>query len=193
MILLPHDFNSSEDFQGEIYFSDIYYNQIRINDIDIINGESYNFGNVSVNDTFYIELDDGVKLDTLNLIFTPLSTVVIFTDQIIKDEPKTLSLLYINDLNSKISHVDKAGIEIRGATSQTFPKVSYDIEIWDNFGSTETSHKNYFDLREDDDWILDAMYTDLSLSRNLFAMIIWSEFATSVNIMNQESKLDQSG
>lgn len=57
-----------------------------------------------------------------------------------------------------------AGIEIRGSSSQMFPKKSYGFETWDADGNEfETS---LLGMPEETDWILNASYTDKSLSRN---------------------------
>ena len=52
------------------------------------------------------------------------------------------------------------GIEIRGGFSQTYPKKTYDIEFWNDPSGNETIDVQFGDLREDDDWILDAMYNE---------------------------------
>ena len=63
-------------------------------------------------------------------IFTTLSTVIFLQMKVLYDEPKITSRLYINDLISNNTYNMYAGIEIRGGTSQTYPKISYDIELW---------------------------------------------------------------
>ena len=55
------------------------------------NGETFNFGNINVDDTIRVMF----KIDTRNvvysLIFTTLPTVLIFTEEDIVDEPKIYS------------------------------------------------------------------------------------------------------
>ena len=52
---------------------------------------------------------------------------------------------------------------VRGAISVTFPKKSYKVSLRTQDG--EKVKENLLGLRKDDDWILNAMYTDSSYLR----------------------------
>jgi subtilisin-like proprotein convertase family protein len=60
-----------------------------------------------------------------------------------------------------------AGIEIRGSSSQMFPKKSYGFETWDENG--EELEVSLLGMPEESDWILNASYTDKTLIRNALA------------------------
>ena len=60
-----------------------------------------------------------------------------------------------------------AGIEIRGSSSQMFPKKSYGFETWDALG--EELDVSLLGMPEESDWILNANYTDKTLCRNTLA------------------------
>lgn len=60
-----------------------------------------------------------------------------------------------------------AGIEIRGSSSQMFPKKSYGFETWDAQG--EELNVSLLGMPEESDWILNANYTDKTLCRNTLA------------------------
>ncbi len=63
------------------------------------------------------------------------------------------------------------GIEIRGSSSQSFPKKSFGFESWDAFGnSIDTS---FLGMPAESDWILNANYTDKSFIRNVMAYQVW--------------------
>ena len=63
------------------------------------------------------------------------------------------------------------GIEIRGSSSQSFPKKSFGFESWDAFGnSIDTS---FLGMPSESDWILNANYTDKSFLRNVMAYQVW--------------------
>ncbi len=82
---------------------------------------------------------------------------IIYTDNGLRnyiDEP-------IYSYNGNIS------IEIRGNTSQAFPKKQYAIETCDSSG--ENLNVKLLDLPEENDWILYAPYSDKSLIRNVLA------------------------
>jgi subtilisin-like proprotein convertase family protein len=66
-----------------------------------------------------------------------------------------------------------AGIETRGNSSQSFPKLSYAFETWDSL-------ENELDLSllgmpADNDWVLIANYSDKSLMRNYLAYDLFRE------------------
>ncbi|MBK6964645.1 MAG: CotH kinase family protein [Bacteroidales bacterium] len=60
-----------------------------------------------------------------------------------------------------------AGIEIRGSSSQMFPKKSYGFETWDESG--EELKVSLLGMPEETDWILNANYTDKTFCRNTLA------------------------
>lgn len=99
--------------------------------------------------------------------------------QVIPDDPKIPAGLKIYDngpgVRNYISDPPQfdghSGIEIRGSSSQMFPKKSYGFETWDALGnSIDTSLLN---MPAESDWILNANYTDKSLMRNTLAYQVW--------------------
>lgn len=66
------------------------------------------------------------------------------------------------------------GIKIRGATSRTYPKKQYAMQTRDD-GNKETD-KTLLGLRNDQNWILDAMYGDPGRMRNRLCTDIWNSF-----------------
>jgi len=82
----------------------------------------------------------------------------------IVDEPKIEGTMIISKLDL-ISYDGNIGIEIRGASSQMFPKKSYGFETWDE--NNEDLDVSLLNLPEEEDWILYAPYSDKSLLRNI--------------------------
>ena len=194
IMLFPIDSAYINAFNGVIEYSDEHYDHIYINDIMVNSGENFNFGNINVGDVIEVIF----KIDAEELIysmhFTTLPTIMIFTDEVIVDEPKILSRLIINDLLMNKTYDSHAGIEIRGGTSQNYPKVSYDLELLENEIDSDTRKEALFGLRKDDDWHLDAMYIDLSRSRNMLGMKTWSSFSRANYLVEEtEAKLYQRG
>ena len=74
-----------------------------------------------------------------------------------------------------INHVDdtsfnydgQIGIEIRGSSSQSFPKKQYGLETQNSDSSN--NNVSLLGMPEENDWILSAPYTDKSLIRNILA------------------------
>ena len=107
-------------------------------------------------------------------IFTPVPVVCITTDdsQLPGDE---YSAGQINVFTAGNGDITVSGsdmeIKIRGNTSRWFPKKSYRIKLVDEYGGN--NHMSIAGLRMDDDWILNAMYTDASKIREKLAYELW--------------------
>ncbi len=113
----------------------------------------------------------------VELTSSDLPIVVINTNgEAIKDDPKIMADMGIidngpgeqnqltdpfNDYNGKI------GIEIRGSSSQMFPKKQYGVETRDEAG--EDLNVSLLGMPEEDDWVLFAPYNDKSLMRDVLA------------------------
>ncbi len=82
---------------------------------------------------------------------------------VIVDEPKIKAKMDIFIVNTP-EYQGNIGIEIRGASSQMFPKKSYGLETRDE--NDEDLDVSIFGFPEEEDWILYAPYSDKSLMRN---------------------------
>jgi len=110
-------------------------------------------------------LNDFVEDDT-TIERTPLKTIKINTDggREIIDEPKISAFFQIFQGENLIEE-HNIGIEIRGSSSQYFPKKSYGFETWDQSGEDlDVSLAGY---PEEEDWILYGPFSDKSLIRNV--------------------------
>ncbi|MDA7580478.1 CotH kinase family protein [Crocinitomicaceae bacterium] len=94
----------------------------------------------------------------------------------IPDEPKidaTMGIIYNgpgvrNYMTDPFNEFDgNIGIEKRGSSSQMFPKKQWGLEARDNFGASNDI--TVFNMAWDNDWILQAPYSDKSLIRNVLA------------------------
>lgn len=81
----------------------------------------------------------------------------------IVDEPKINATLQIVESN-ETTYTGAIGIEIRGSSSQQFPKKAYGFETRDE--NNEDLDVSLLDFPEEEDWILYAPYSDKSLVRN---------------------------
>ena len=82
----------------------------------------------------------------------------------IVDEPKIEAQMTITE-NETLDFVGKIGIEIRGSSSQMFPKKQFGFEIWD--AANEGINASLLGFPEEEDWILYAPYSDKALVRNV--------------------------
>jgi hypothetical protein len=118
------------------------------------------------------------------LTSTNLPIVIINTNnQQIPDEPKimaTMGIIYNgpgvqNNISDPHNNYNgKIGIEVRGSSSQMFPKKSYGLETWTPLGlPTDVS---LLGMPAENDWILSANYTDKSLMNNVLAYRLATSF-----------------
>ncbi len=117
---------------------------------------------------------------SVQLTSSDLPIVVIDTHgNAIPDDPKIAANLKIynkgtgqrNYLTDAPQFDGYSGIEIRGSSSQGFPKKSYGFESWDAMGnSIDTS---FLGMPSESDWILNANYSDKTLMHNVMAYQVW--------------------
>tara|TARA_X000000950_G_C13865914_1_gene640721 strand:- start:209 stop:1891 length:1683 start_codon:yes stop_codon:yes gene_type:complete len=146
------------------------------NEINIRFGDrNYRFisppDNLSYTNSYVVE--DMMSSDQFVLYFTPLPIISIETNNIIVDEPKVQAVFTYSDNEQTLS--SNIGIEIRGGTSQSYPKKTYDIEFWDDEMGNLNVDMKFGQLREDDDWILDALYNEPLRLRSYTATKLWKQ------------------
>jgi len=154
----------------------------------INNGQTGNgLWQLKIHDT-YPFADSGTLLDwsitfgnnpavPFNFTSSNLPIVVINTGgQSIPDDPKILVQMGIIDNGPGIrnnmtdpfnEYNGYAGIEIRGSSSQMFPKKSYGFETTDSLLSSINA--SLCGMPPESDWILNANYTDKTLMRNVLS------------------------
>ncbi|HSP87250.1 MAG TPA: CotH kinase family protein [Ignavibacteriaceae bacterium] len=118
-----------------------------------------------------------INAQTVNFTSSNLPIFVINTNgQTIVNEPKIivdLGIIYNgegvrNNITDPFNHYDgKIGIEIRGSSTQSFPKKQYAFETIDTSG--EEIDTSLLGFPAESDWILSAPYTDKSLLREALA------------------------
>lgn len=122
-------------------------------------------------DSLLASSNGSVNFESSNL---PIFLIDTYGEEI-PDDPKILVGMKIIDNGPGVRNfVDDnpvydgfAGFEIRGSSSQMFPKKSYGVETWDANGND--IDVSLLGMPEEADWILNANYTDKTLSRNAMA------------------------
>jgi hypothetical protein len=110
------------------------------------------------------------------LYLTEFPLITIGTETPIVDEPKIVSTLTYAD-DEQVVHTT-AGVELRGVTSQTYPKKTYDLEFWFDPENEISEDFQFAQMRSDDDWILDALYNEPLRLRSYFAHKLWLDIHT---------------
>jgi len=154
------------------------YNEIVLN----LGQNSYRFistlNNLTYTNSYIVE--DINSSNQYTLYFTQLPIVTIDTENTFIDEPKVLAnLVYTDDEQTATSNI---GIELRGGSSQSYPKKTYDIEFWEDETGDENRDVQFGELREDDDWILDALYNEPLRIRSYTANKLWLQMYTPFHI-----------
>lgn len=125
--------------------------------------------------------------DSLLSVILPIIHIDTRGKEIVRDN-HTRATIHIGNTSSDTSFVHEAGIRVRGKTAASFPKKSYAIEFCDSSG--EEVDVELFGLRNDGDWILDAMYIDHSRMRNRLCTDIWNAYNRIPHISDEPEALN---
>lgn len=117
---------------------------------------------------------DEVASAELNFTFLPLVEVNV---------PSCNGTTYTTG-SLRVTYADLAGYDstvvaafrYRGATAMSYSKKSYAIKLRDADGNSVD--REFFGLRNDNNWILDAMAVDKACMRNRVSTDLWNDFAT---------------
>lgn len=129
-----------------------------------------------------VRLEDSASAQSLS---SSLPIIVVTTSEAIPDEPKiqgTMGVIWkgdneINSLADPFNHYNGLiGIEIRGQSSQTFPKKSYGIELWDE--NQDGIDFELLGFPEEEDFVFHGPFSDKSLMRNALAYYLASKSMT---------------
>lgn len=85
----------------------------------------------------------------------------------IKNLDKTPCETEILDGQGVAAYQGNAGLEVRGRSSQEFPKKNYAVELWT--ATAEENPTNLLGMGKESDWILDGAWADRSFQRNALA------------------------
>lgn len=104
---------------------------------------------------------------------TPLPLLQINAPNGIVNEPKRMSTIQYADSSETLTSF--AGIELRGSSSQFFPKKTYDLNFYKDSLGTENRDVRFGTMRKDDDWILDGLYNEPLRLRSHLSLSLWRE------------------
>jgi len=122
--------------------------------------------------TFGANPPQGLLFQSSNLPIIKINTL----GQAIPDDPKITARMQIIDngpgIRNNISDSANVydgfiGIEVRGSSSQTFPKKSFGLETRDSLGANLSIAP--FGMPSENDWILNANYTDKTFMRSVLS------------------------
>ncbi len=148
-------------------------------------GDVVTFSSMKANTTakIYTHSKSTSKKGQQTLIFTGLPIVEITTEEAIKDEPKVGCTIKLFDPKARTDDGEnknlkffesKAGIEYRGAGAMRYVKKPYNFKLYDDAGNKREAE--LLNIRNDNSWILDAMFLDIAHMRNRVCFDIWNQF-----------------
>ena len=121
-------------------------------------------------------LKDGQAVATAPLVFTYLPLVEVNVSSCNGNYYTTGQLRVTDPDIATYDSLVIAAFKYRGATAQGYAKKSYAIKLRDADGNSVD--REYFALRNDNNWILDAMAIDKACMRNRVSTDLWNDFAT---------------
>lgn len=152
--------------------------------------------------TLSLKADQEVKIQATNslnavtnydMVITGLPIVTLNTNATIGDDRVTGMFSLVNpdyqNQKSELEITSSTSVSIRGATSRYYPKSSYSVHLVDG-GLGNDIDKPLLGLRDDNNWILDAMYIDQSRMRNRLATDIWNSFNNVPHIASEPDALN---
>jgi hypothetical protein len=184
LLLYPLPADSISAFSPYIGFGQ--YESVEFNGKPLCENSRNDLGKVRINQPYPVKARVGKHEENYELYFTSLPLIHIHSDAVIQDEPKILSwaeLAYIADRDTEPEirlFESYAGIEIRGRTSAAHEKLSYGLELWENAYGLDRSAP-LLDMKEGEDWILDAMFVDPLHMRNKLSFELWQKIWDSKN------------
>jgi hypothetical protein len=165
---------------------------ILINDTKVKNNGTVNIA-LTTNQTAVIKAANSLdQVATYNFIITGLPIVQLKAGSAIGD-PRIAGVFDLVNPNyqtqgGKAEISSNIMISIRGGTSRYYPKSSYAVHMVDASGNdTDVS---LMGLRNDNNWILDAMYIDQSRMRNRLCTDIWNSYNNVPYIANEPTALN---
>lgn len=103
-----------------------------------------------------------------------LPLITITTDGPIVNSPAVHGVINVADADGHVITMH-AGFKIRGTSSQQYDKKSYRVELWADATGTTMADTTFLGLRSDDDWNLEAMWTQPLRLRDNVANKLWME------------------
>lgn len=136
---------------------------------------------VAMNQVFSIKpaTSAGLTGEAYHLVVTGMPIVQLTTVNTINGDDYVSAAMTLTDPDS-VAHGSSAFvssnivIKWRGNTSKSFPKKAYGLKLQDAAGSNQDIP--LLGLREDQSWILDAMYIDQARMRNRLCTDIWNSY-----------------
>jgi len=160
-----------------------------VNNKAVSSNSVVNFGTVNSATKISLEIKNGsTSLATASLYFTCLPIVQLYTDATVGSVYSLGRIVVTEPQKADSAEVLLTKIKTRGGISTGYAKKSMALNLRDSSG-INSDDRSFFSLRNDNNWILDAMYIDPARMRNRVNTDIWNNFATKPYWVINEPKM----
>ena len=126
--------------------------------------------------SFYVY--DGQVYQEYGLVFTGMPAMIFTTRDDPSMEEGSLAIdMKLLDTDGSRGYVTESegNFHVRGGLSRNYPKLGYKLNLtYGRGGGQEKNHCSLLGMRQDDDWILTALYNDDSKMRDKLARDLWN-------------------
>lgn len=148
-----------------------------INGTAVAANSGYTFTSTGATQQYNLVIKSGTSiLASATLYFSGLPLVQIFSDATIGSVNQLCRMAVTEPLKPDSAEVFLTNVKIHGSWSAQFNKKGYAINIRDSIGLL-SSDRSFFGLRNDNNWVLDAMYIDPARMRNRVSTDLWNDFS----------------
>jgi len=178
------DVTMNVTYKPKVATYSLYIDGVKVN-----SGSNYTFSQVTGTTTYSIEIREGASSITSGtIIFSCLPFIQIYSDATISSVYELGRIVVTEPENFTPSEVLLSEFKTRGYFAANQIKKSYAIKLKDTDGITAT-HRSFFNLRDDNNWILDAMYNDPARMKNRLSTDFWLDFSTPPYYASQEPNM----
>ena len=195
----PVFYNVVEDV-AYYYLSEENANQYVDLNIKIASKDKFKYavtsGNYDEEKGFYIDFEKPIELiiyneenyykKTIKLTCVPIVNITVGGEITSVDSASVVEVYAKDNSNENIvkTTTSEALIYLRGQTSSYYPKKQYRLKLRANNAENQIS---LLGMEADEDWILDALYSDYSKIRNKLSFDLWNEMnSVSGNTINND-------
>lgn len=177
---LPESVRGGNDYEAPLYVkfhaSAPEGMTVKIDGADVPEDDMLRFPSVSCAEPYKVTLCDkeGTVVEQSDLCFTFLPIVEVYV-QGCNGSTYTRGQIRVSDAEVDTVHTGFASFRYRGASSQSYDKKNYAVKLCDSKGNSVD--KEFFGLRNDNNWILDAMAIDKACMRNRVSTDLWNDYA----------------
>lgn len=148
-------------------------------------GSNISLQHIKLNKPFKLNFKSDTLQQTIKLAFLSIPIISINAKKEIKDTTPvyaSISIIEPGILNPKENIY--AIVEVRGGISRKYDKKSFRVELYQSSNYAKRQDVSFMNMRDDDDWILDAMFIDPMRMRNRVSFDLWFKMVNASDYLN---------